>query len=70
MSGVYIVEEDNQGRVLLPEKLRTFAGIKKDVVTVGKFNHLELWSEERLTAVEEEESFEDTFAFLSGADKD
>lgn len=64
-SGVYTVEEDNQGRILVPEKLRGFANIKKDVVTVGKLNHLEIWSAEKFNAVEEEETFEDTFAFLS-----
>jgi MraZ protein len=66
LAGVYNVEEDNQGRILLPEKLRSFAGIKKDVVTVGKLNHLEIWSSERLAVIEDEESFEETFAFLSG----
>lgn len=68
-SSVYNVEEDNQGRILLPEKLRTFAKVKKDIVTVGKFNHLEIWSAELLDAVEDEESFEETFAFLCEASK-
>jgi len=63
-SSVYTLEEDNQGRILLPEKLRSYAGIKKDVVTVGKFDRLEIWASEKLEAIEEEESFEETFDFL------
>ena len=41
------VEEDNQGRFLLPANLREFAGITKDVVFVGVGNRAELWSEDR-----------------------
>ena len=41
------IEEDNQGRFLLPANLREFAGITKDVVFVGVGNRAELWSEDR-----------------------
>lgn len=43
------IEEDNQGRFLLPASLREFAGITKDVVFVGVGNRAELWSEESWT---------------------
>ena len=39
-------EEDGQGRILIPPALREYAGIDKNVITVGVFNRLEIWSEE------------------------
>ena len=34
---------DSAGRILLPEKLRTFAGLDKQAVFVGLVDRLELW---------------------------
>jgi MraZ protein len=38
------VELDNQGRLLLNEKLRKRAGLKEDVTLVGIRDHIELWN--------------------------
>jgi MraZ protein len=38
---------DRQGRVLLPQGLRRYAGIDEEVVFAGVGNALELWSRER-----------------------
>ena len=38
-------EMDKQGRLLLPEKLRTFAAKDKKVVLLGQLNKFELWNE-------------------------
>ncbi len=38
-------EMDKQGRLLLPEKLRTFAAMDKKVVLLGQLNKFELWNE-------------------------
>ena len=35
---------DGSGRLVLPEKLRTFAGIAKEVVMVGVADRAEVWS--------------------------
>ena len=32
-------EPDSQGRILIPQKLRDFAGLKKDVTVIGFSNH-------------------------------
>ena len=40
------IEEDNQGRFLLPASLKNFANMQKDVVFVGVGNRVELWSKE------------------------
>lgn len=39
-------DPDNQGRVLLPVSLRSFAQIEKNVVVIGCGDHLEIWDEE------------------------
>ncbi len=37
---------DRQGRILLPQNLREYAGIRKDVVITGVSDHMEIWSKE------------------------
>ena len=39
---------DKQLRVLIPQPLREFAGLNKDIVLVGGLDHFEIWSKERL----------------------
>lgn len=39
-------EMDGQGRVLIAEPLRKFAGLEKRVVLIGQGNKFELWDEE------------------------
>ncbi|OGM00855.1 cell division/cell wall cluster transcriptional repressor MraZ [Candidatus Uhrbacteria bacterium RIFOXYC2_FULL_47_19] len=43
LAGAMDVDMDSQGRVLLPEYLREYAGLKKETVVVGLFNRLEIW---------------------------
>lgn len=43
LAGAMDVEVDKQGRVMLPDYLRQFAGIKKNVVVAGLYSRLELW---------------------------
>ena len=53
-------EPDSQGRILIPAKLREYAGLTKEVVVVGSFDRVEIWSAERWAAIEDE-------AFSTGA---
>lgn len=46
-SSASVLEEDKQGRVLLSPKHIALAGIKKNVVTIGAYDRVEIWSEER-----------------------
>lgn len=48
-------EPDAQGRILLPQKLRAYAGLEKDVVVIGVSNRAEIWNAERWAALEEAE---------------
>lgn len=50
LAGAMDVELDGQGRFVIPEYLRTFAGLGKKTVMVGVQNRLEIWDEERWTA--------------------
>jgi MraZ protein len=38
---------DNQGRVLVPALLRAYAGIERQVVSVGLLTRVEIWAKER-----------------------
>ena len=67
-SSAFLVEEDNQGRVLLPVNLREYAGIKKDVVVIGAGERVELWSEENWNAYNEDGDFDSLIEGLSKYD--
>lgn len=43
-SGAIDLNPDRQGRILLPQYLRDFAGINGEVIVAGNFNYLEIWS--------------------------
>lgn len=40
------VEPDSQGRILIPQNLREFAGIRRTAVVIGMLDHAEIWAEE------------------------
>lgn len=43
LAGAMDVEMDKQGRITLPEYLRAYSGLKKDIVLAGLYNRLEIW---------------------------
>lgn len=46
LAGAASVEIDKQGRILLPQSLRTFAGLEKDVVLIGVAGRIEIWNKD------------------------
>lgn len=50
LAGAMDVEVDKQGRFILPEYLRQYAGMSKAVVVAGVYNRLELWDAEKWAA--------------------
>jgi len=46
-SGAVEVIADRQGRILLPQYLKDFAEIKKDVLIVGVSNRIEIWAKDK-----------------------
>ena len=49
-SGAIEIIPDRQGRILLPQYLKDFAEIKKDVIIVGVSNRIEIWAKEKWQA--------------------
>ena len=46
LAGAMEVDFDNQGRITLPEYLRSFAGLAKNTIVAGLYDRLEIWNEE------------------------
>ena len=46
-------ELDRQGRIAIPQSLRVFAGLERDVVISGQFDRIEIWDVERWQQREE-----------------
>ncbi|MBR7186623.1 MAG: hypothetical protein IKD43_03970 [Clostridia bacterium] len=46
-SSIMPVEKDNQGRTKIPKMFREIAGLKKDIVTVGFMDYIEVWDKDR-----------------------
>lgn len=46
LAGAVEVGLDNLGRILIPDYLKSFAGLKKKIVVAGVLNRLEIWDEE------------------------
>lgn len=63
-SSIFPAEEDGQGRVVLPARLRAMAGIKKDVVTIGRGKRLEIWSAEKYNAYIDDVDYDEEFKKL------
>ncbi|MFC1734593.1 division/cell wall cluster transcriptional repressor MraZ [Candidatus Hydrogenedentota bacterium] len=45
-SGASVTRPDRQGRFIVPQNLKKYAGINKEVVFIGVHDRLEIWSKE------------------------
>jgi MraZ protein len=52
-ANAYDTDRDNQGRILISEKLRSHAGLGRAVVLVGVGDYLEIWDRDAWAAREE-----------------
>ena len=50
LAGASEVELDQLGRILIPDYLKMYAGLKQRVVIAGVYNRLEIWDDERWSA--------------------
>ena len=66
LSSTFEIEEDNQGRFVLPNSLKEFAGITKSVVSVGVGKRIEIWDEETWKEYNSQTSFVDAIKELNG----
>ena len=60
LSGAADVEVDKLGRILIPQDLRDYAGLEKDVILTGMADKIEIWSKERFEAASEDQDIADT----------
>jgi len=47
LAGATDVEIDKQGRILIPDYLKKYAGLKKNITVAGLYNRLEIWDEKK-----------------------
>lgn len=45
LAGAMEIIPDKAGRIVLPQYLRDFASLKKNIVAAGLFNRIEIWDE-------------------------
>ena len=55
LANVCKCEPDKQGRFLLPEEFREYAGIEQEVIFVGQACRAEIWAADRYEADEKEQ---------------
>ena len=48
---------DNQGRIMVPTHLREYAGLKKDIVSIGVNNRIEIWNKDNWNEYSDEEDY-------------
>ena len=50
LAGAMAVDLDVQGRILVPDYLRAYSGLKKKAVVAGLYGRIEIWDDEKWTA--------------------
>ena len=64
LSLVFTASEDGQGRVVLPEKLKKFAGIEKEIAFVGMLNHIDIYAKDEREKMRNAKTYEERIDFL------
>ena len=58
-AGATDVETDKMGRILIPQVLRTYAGLDKEAVLIGNGSKVEIWNKEAWAVESEFENVDD-----------
>jgi MraZ protein len=61
-AGAFETELDRQGRVLVPQGLRAFAGLEDEAMVLGSRDHAEIWAPARWETYSESLDDPDAFA--------
>jgi MraZ protein len=61
-AGAFETELDRQGRVLVPQGLRAFAGLEDEAMVLGSRDHAEIWAPTRWETYSESLDDPDAFA--------
>lgn len=59
------VQYDAQGRVIIPEDLKKFSNVDKDIVIIGMISKIEIWSPEQLKQHDDLSNDSDSFDDLA-----
>ena len=65
IKGAIPVEADKMGRILVPQALREYAGLMKDVYVVGAMDTAEIWDKAAYEAFTQSISPDDLYSALS-----
>ncbi len=66
LSGAVECDTDNQGRIIIPQSLRAYAGLTKEVVSAGVGTKIEVWSKENWDAECNPENLDDSIVESMG----
>ncbi len=66
LSSCFPACEDGQGRVVVPEKLRNYAELGKDVVSIGMGDHVDMYSKEEREALCNGKTYGEIISVLQG----
>ncbi len=69
LSLVFTASEDGQGRVVLPDKLKKFAGIEKEIAFVGMLNHIDIYAKDEREKMRNAKTYEERIDFLRNRGK-
>ena len=64
LSANFECEPDAQGRILIPQTLREYAGLRKDVTVIGMIDHVEIWDSAAWKAYNDSTDTEDVAAMM------
>ncbi len=62
------VETDKQGRILIPQNLRSYAELDHDVTVIGNLNHAEIWDSKKYAEQDGKFSDEELAAALDAVE--
>lgn len=65
LAGAMDVEFDKQGRILLPNYLREYGGLKNEVVVAGVYDRMELWDKKTWETYKSQHSVEEDLSSLN-----
>lgn len=58
-AGATECEPDNNGRISIPNNLREYASLAKDIVSIGVLNRVEIWNKDNWNSYNEDDSLTD-----------